>query len=220
LVLWWQWTQRRAHATSLAAVVPIAVVGSVSYWQLDGIDLPRSLLLLCGSIVGALVGSRLLSVLPEGLLRVVFAVFMLLTAVRLAFETAGGEHARSLTLAIALSLVALGLVVGVLSGLLGVGGGVFIVPALVLLFGLPPVTAKGTSLAVVIPTAVVGTISNARKKLVDLRAAAAIGCAGAVTAALGALVAAKITPMWSNALFAVLLATVALQLLVRGRRGR
>ena len=49
------------------------------------------------------------------------------------------------------------------------------VPAMILLFGIPPVVAKGTSAAVIIPTAVMGTWRNRAKGNADLRAAAIIG---------------------------------------------
>ena len=69
-------------------------------------------------------------------------------------------------------LVAVGVVAGTLSGLLGVGGGVVTIPALVLLLGVPAAVAKGSSLAVIIPTAVVGTRRNVARDNADLRTAA------------------------------------------------
>ena len=54
--------------------------------------------------------------------------------------------------------------VGLVAGLMGVGGGVIVVPALVLLFEVGNVTAKGTSLLVVLPTALVGTLRNLRQR--------------------------------------------------------
>ena len=51
----------------------------------------------------------------------------------------------------AVALLVVGLVAGILAGLLGVGGGVVMVPAMILLFGIAPVVAKGTSAAVIIP---------------------------------------------------------------------
>lgn len=50
-----------------------------------------------------------------------------------------------------IAYIALGLIIGVLSGLIGIGGGVFIVPALVFLFGLTQQDAQGTTLALLIP---------------------------------------------------------------------
>ena len=67
---------------------------------------------------------------------------------------------------------------GTLAGLLGVGGGIIVVPALMLLFGASDLIAKGTSLLMMIPTAISGTVGNVRRHNVDLFAAALIGVAG------------------------------------------
>ena len=80
-------------------------------------------------------------------------------------------------------------VAGTLSGLLGVGGGVSTVPALVLLLGVPAAVAKGSPLAVIIPTAVVGTRRNLARDNADLRTATALGLAGTVSS----LVASQIS---------------------------
>ena len=60
-----------------------------------------------------------------------------------------------------MSCIAVGLAAGLLSGLFGVGGGTVIVPMLVLLLGFDQKLASGTSLAAIVPTAVVGVISYA-----------------------------------------------------------
>ena len=71
------------------------------------------------------------------------------------------------------ALVVVGLVTGILAGLLGVGGGIIMVPAMmILLFDLEPVIAKGTSAAVIIAAAVMGTWRNRVNDNTDLRAAA------------------------------------------------
>ena len=62
-----------------------------------------------------------------------------------------------------LSYIGVGLATGVLSGLLGVGGGVILVPALVFVFSLTMKNAIGTSLAIIIPTAIVGTYFHYRE---------------------------------------------------------
>ncbi len=92
------------------------------------------------------------------------------------------------------------------------------VPAMIILFGIPPVVAKGTSAAVIVPTAVMGTWRNRRTGNADLRAAAVIGVAGIVTAALGGILADKMSDDLSNVLFATLLVVVAARLLWQLRR--
>lgn len=68
-------------------------------------------------------------------------------------------------------VVAIGLAGGLLSGLFGVGGGVIFVPALVALLGLPQRRAQGTSLAVILPTAMAGLLTYAHTRPIDVQLA-------------------------------------------------
>jgi uncharacterized membrane protein YfcA len=85
--------------------------------------------------------------------------------------------------------VVFGFVVGVLSGTMGVGGGVLMVPLMVLVFGLRQHIAQGTSLVAIIPTSLVGSYTHSRYGNVLVRAAIWMGLAGAVGAAVGAVLA-------------------------------
>ena len=62
------------------------------------------------------------------------------------------------------ALVVVGLVTGILAGLLGVGGGIIMVPAMILLFDIEPVVAKGTSAAVIIAAAIDGHLAQPRQR--------------------------------------------------------
>jgi uncharacterized membrane protein YfcA len=117
-----------------------------------------------------------------------------------------------------IGLVVLGLVTGILSGLLGIGGGVVVVPLLIVLFGASDLAAKGTSLLMMIPTGISGSIGNLRRGNIDLVAAGVIGLAACTTTALGALIAAIIPPSLGTILFAVFLIAVGIQLTVRAIR--
>lgn len=77
-----------------------------------------------------------------------------------------------------------GFVIGVLSGLLGIGGGILLVPLLTIGFGAAQQVAQGTSLAAIIPTSIVGTITHDRLGNVDRRAAAWTGV-GAIAGTIG-----------------------------------
>jgi uncharacterized membrane protein YfcA len=211
--------QRLAHGTSLAAVLPISIASVVTYAAHDNVDWTAALWLSVGAVAGAVVGTKLLHVLPHRTLVMVFSVVVLASAVRLFIATdADGRSALSAPGVVA--LVAVGLAAGILAGLLGVGGGIIMIPAMILLFGIVPVVAKGTSAAVIVPTAVIGTWSNRSRGNADLRAAAVVGGAGIVTAALGGTVADKMSDELSNVLFASLLVVVAARLLWQLRRER
>jgi uncharacterized membrane protein YfcA len=136
------------------------------------------------------------------------------SAIRL-FLTPGSSVEHALTFWSVVLLFAIGVVSGVLAGLLGVGGGVVMVPAMMILLGLPPVIAKGTSVAVIIPTAITGTIRNRSNKNVNLQAAAMVGCTGIVSAVAGGYLSDVISDSLSNFLFGSLLAVVALRLVIQ-----
>lgn len=78
---------------------------------------------------------------------------------------------------------AMGLGVGLLSGLLGIGGGVVIVPMLVFLLGIAQHTAQGISMLVIIPTSIVSVWIFYKEKLINYQAAAYMA-GGAVVGAL------------------------------------
>ena len=85
------------------------------------------------------------------------------------------------------SLLAIGLAAGFLAGLLGIGGGILIVPALVLLLGFDQHLAQGTSLVVIIPAALAGSWTHYRRGRLDLRVAAFVAVGGVLGAAIGSL---------------------------------
>ena len=88
-----------------------------------------------------------------------------------------------------------GVVVGVLSGLLGIGGGVVMVPLFRLVFGLDPIAATATSLFAIIPTSLSGMAKHARNKTCVIRVGVICGLAGAVLSPIGVLAAAA-SPSW------------------------
>ena len=98
-----------------------------------------------------------------------------------------------------------GLLVGVLSGVMGIGGGILLVPILVLGFGFGQQVAQGTSLAAIVPTAIVGAYTHDRADNVDRVAAAWLSVGGVSGALLGALVAVQLQRGLLVRLFGVLL---------------
>lgn len=110
--------------------------------------------------------------------------------------------------------VAAGFVVGVLSGVMGVGGGIFLVPIMVLGFGFAQHLAQGTSLAAIIPTSVAGALTHDRLGNVDRRAAAWLGAGGVLGSLLGALVAIQLPRTLLVRLFGVMILYSAYRLWV------
>ena len=101
--------------------------------------------------------------------------------------------------------VAGGFAVGLVSGTAGIGGGILLVPLMVIGFAFSQHVAQGTSLIAVIPTAVVGAVTHDRRGNVDRNAAIWLGLAGATGAAGGALVAVHLPREVLARLFALVL---------------
>jgi len=112
--------------------------------------------------------------------------------------------------------VCLGLVAGVMSGLLGVGGGILFVPLLIAL-GLGEVEAAATSLLAIIPTAAVGAFRQSRYGNLRPRPALIIGVASIAGAEVGVRLATSLPEQLLRRLFGVLLIAVAVQLAWRTR---
>ncbi|MCR2824812.1 sulfite exporter TauE/SafE family protein [Microbacterium sp. zg.Y909] len=220
LVLLLHFDQRLAAGTSLAAIVPTATVGVISYAVNGSVAWVPALILAAAAVIGAQLGSWLLARVNQNALRWGFVGFLVVVIVSLFIVVPSRDAELVLTWASGLGLVALGFITGILAGLLGVGGGVVVVPALMLLFGTSDLIAKGTSLLMMIPTALSGTIGNVRRGNVDLVAASLVGVAACTTTALGAWVATLLDPFTANILFAVFLAFIAVQMALRALRSR
>jgi hypothetical protein len=110
-------------------------------------------------------------------------------------------------------LAAFGFLVGVLSAVLGVGGGIFMVPALVLLAGFTQQEAQATSLLVIVPTAALATWRLQKQDVGDLRLAAKLAPLGILGAVGGAAAALALSGETLRYAFALLLTIVGLRLL-------
>lgn len=104
----------------------------------------------------------------------------------------------------------IGLFAGVLSGVFGIGGGVVIVPALIVLAGFVPLTATGTSLAaLLLPVGALGAWEYYRKGHLNIPAALMIAVGLFLGAWIGAKIAQQLSPVQLKRAFAVFLVLVA-----------
>ena len=115
-----------------------------------------------------------------------------------------------------LAALALGVVAGVVSGLLGVGGGILFVPVLLAL-GLGQLEAEATSLLAILPTVAIGTWRQHGYGNVRWRPAAVLGAASVVGVVAGGFLAQSLDEDVLRRLFALLLLAVAAQLAWRAR---
>jgi uncharacterized protein len=218
LVMLAKFPRKLAAGTSLGAIVPAALVGVASYAAVGNVDWIVALILVVGSVIGAQVGAHLLHKLPVLAIRWAFVVFLGAVAVSLFLVVPSRDAQPGLEVWSIVALVVLGFVTGVLSGILGVGGGIIIVPMLILLFGQSDLVAKGTSLAMMIPTAISGTIGNLRRKNVDIPSALVVGLSACVTTALGAALSVSLDPQLANVVFSAFLLALIVRLVFEARK--
>jgi hypothetical protein len=204
--------QRVAHGTSLAAMIPIALSGTFAYSLQGSIDWALALPLSVGSVVGARYGTLLLEVLSTAVLARILSVVLLLSALRLVVgSTTDSSNRADLTLGMVVALLVVGLASGALAGLMGVGGGAITIPAMVVLAHVAGSVARGTSLAVIVPTAVIATARNTRTGNARLGIAAAVGVGGTASAFLASAASIRVHEPISSYLLAGLLGCVAVR---------
>ena len=227
--------QRRAAATSLVAIIPTAVAGTIQYGIQGEVDVVAGLLVAVGGVGGSLIGTKLLRTLSLGWLRWLFIALLVLVAVRLFFEVPSRDAQLVYTPGAVAALVLVGLVMGVASGLFGIGGGIILVPVLIAMFGLGDLLAKGTSLLAMnaavlrrssgsllamIPTSVSGSIANTRAGLVRPADGLIAGVAAVAASFGGVALAFLLPPRLAAILFAAFILVVVVQLVVRAIRLR
>lgn len=215
MMAWLRFDQRRASATSLLAIIPPAALSASLYGARGQIDLLAAAIIAVGAIAGTPLGALLLRRISLAWLKWLFIAGLLASALRLVIVAPERGGVLEYGLATVLGLIALGVLMGVLAGLLGVGGGIVAVPVLIALFGVGDLLAKGTSLLAMIPGAISGTIPNLRAGLVQWRDAATIGLTAAALSLVGVWLAFLIPAQVSGWLFATLLLGVIVQMALR-----
>jgi len=154
-------SQHVAHGTSLAVIGATALSSLVIYGAHANVIWLTALWVALTSIVTVRYGARLARRLSSVALTRWFAAFLVLVAARLLFRPASQGAAIPSAAVVPVDL-GIGALVGLLAGFMGVGGGILAVPAFTLLLGMSQRVAQGTSLAVILVTAPVGTIENSR----------------------------------------------------------
>jgi uncharacterized membrane protein YfcA len=146
-----------------------------------------------------------------------FAVLLLIAALRLGLGTILGsaQFVDNMSVVIAAGFAATGLVMGFLSALLGVGGGIIVIPLLVAFFGFPQQLAAGTSLVAMIPLALFGALRLTRAGFTQWAQGFRMG-AGSVIGAIGGAALALITAAdVVQIAFAALLVFAAVNMVVK-----
>ena len=159
----------------------------------------------------AYLAASLSEAFPASLLMVLFALLMLLVGGlmllrRLRF---GGPPAEPKLW----KVIASGVVVGLLTGLLGVGGGFLIVPALVMLVGIPMHHAVGTSLVIIVMNSLAGFLGHRGHVVLDMPVIVVFVVAGLAGTFAGTSLGSRLNPALLRRIFAILIVGLSLFLL-------
>jgi uncharacterized membrane protein YfcA len=158
---------KEAIVLTLVAVGLVSLLGAIPHWKLGNVKLKTAAIFGFSTMVGAYTGARLatLPVVTETMQMLLFAAMMLLAAILMILKSNKNRREQEDELDLYqkpvcrycwLWLLTEGIGVGILTGLVGVGGGFAIVPALVLLAKLPMKQAIGTSLLIIFLNSLAG----------------------------------------------------------------
>lgn len=185
---------KAAIATSLLVVGVTSAIGAVSHARAGRVQWRTGLVFGAAGMAGAYAGGLLARFIPGTVLLIGFAVMMIATAVamlrgRRNVTAAEGEHRLPVP-----KIIAEGLVVGLVTGLVGAGGGFLVVPALALLGGLPMPVAVGTSLIVIAMKSFAGLAGYLSSVQINWPVALGVTAAAVVGALIGARLTARVDP--------------------------
>ncbi|MDB9528194.1 sulfite exporter TauE/SafE family protein [Oscillatoria sp. CS-180] len=204
----------QAVATSSLAIIINSLSGSWQNWRMGYLDPERVLWLGLPAVVMVQLGVLLASSLSPQLLLIAFAILLavniFLVGLRKQLASQETPTAESQKVNPKLARVLTGAIAGFMAGLLGVGGGVIMVPLQMLLLGDPIKRAIQTSLGVVVMTAIASTIGHATQGNVIWIAGLILGAGGALSARLSSRTLPKLPDQLVSLLFRGLLVVLIL----------
>jgi uncharacterized membrane protein YfcA len=148
-----------AHATSLFVIVPTAAKATFWYAQARLIEWRVALSVSVASLAGGIVGARIAVLLPASALKLAFGLFLIISATQLVLRRSKADTHPVSTNIVAIAIT--GLLVGTLSGMMGVGGGIVALPMLMYVLHVDVRRAAASSLVIVAFAAMAGGITYA-----------------------------------------------------------
>ncbi|NMB86665.1 MAG: Sulfite exporter TauE/SafE [Methanosaeta sp. PtaB.Bin018] len=196
---WMGYSAPLAIGTTIFAVIFTAISGGYGHLVRGNLDKKAVLWIGGAGIVGVIFGSWLFTQLVEhiNLLELILGLAFLLPAIRMIWEGAGRAKPRQEGNTIPGNKsywAVFGFLIGILTGIVGLGGGYALVPGLIYLFGAPVYITMGSSLAVMIPLAAVAGSIKLYQGFVALTTALILGAGTIVGAQLGAAVIKRFKP--------------------------
>lgn len=216
LLLFFEFAPRNAAATSLAVVFCSAVSGTLAFLKQRRIDYATGWRFALATLPGALIGPTLVRFIPADLFKILFGLLLVVLAIflnlrpdpssaklaapgsgplpsgwvrRSLVDARGVEHQYAFNLR---NGIILSVLIGFVSSLAGIGGGIIHVPAMVFLFGFPAHLAAATSQFALVFTSLVGSLGYLAQGDILLVPAAAMAAGAIVGARVGATIAQRV----------------------------
>ena len=203
---------KEATTESLLVVGTAALVGAADHARIGLVQMRTALAFGAAGAAGAIAGTALNRLISGRALLLAFGLLLLAAAVAMLLRREDREQGGNSSLA---RVAAVGVGTGILTGFFGVGGGFVIVPALVLLLGLPLTLAVGTSLMVIALTSATALAAHLASGTIDWTIALTFTAGAIVGALAGRRVGVNVDPQRLGQLFALLLAAVAVFLVTK-----
>lgn len=217
-------TTQVAVGTSLGAIIFTSISSTAGYARQKVVDFKLGFTLMPSALAGALLGAYLTELISSDHLALVFGLILLYIAILMLW----GKAPKDLATRFAkvdeegnskpptLLVIAVGLIAGTASGFFGIGGGIVMVPALTILLGVDIVVAVATSLFVMGPIALLGTIEHALLDNVRYLYATALAIGIIIGAQLGSFVSTRVPKVFLRRLFGVVLIWSAYNMISKG----
>jgi uncharacterized membrane protein YfcA len=207
-------------STSLVLNLITSVSAGYIFYRNDMIDFKTSLIFAPGISVGAFMGGALAKFVNTTVLLWLFVLFLVGVGARMVYAywekgKGEGKPPENLSTAMYALIAFFGFGVGVISGLLGVGGGILIVPFMVYICKYPTKFAAGASHLIISFSALAGIIGHAASHRLDIPLILATGVAVLIGGNLGARVSMKVKTRMIRAGLGLLMWALAAQLVVK-----
>jgi len=206
-----------AISTALFLNLVTALVATIVFARNKMVDFKFCFLFLPGTVAGSLLGAVLSSRAPRDLLLGIFSVFLFAAGILMIVSATkkSGEVVLGITRKLAAIIVVFSFAVGVLSSLIGVGGGLVIFPFLVLYMKYPAQKAAGANSFIVTISSLVGTAGHFALGPIDYRLIAVTSVACIIGSAIGSHVTVKASPGFVKVAFAFIMWFFATQIALK-----
>lgn len=206
-----------AISTALFLNLVTALTATLVFQRNKLVDYRFCLVFLPGTIAGSFLGAVLSSMAPKNFLLGLFSVFLYAVGLIMIFSAKGkpGQAVKKLSASLIVLITAFSFGVGVLSSLIGVGGGLIIFPFLVLYMRYGAQMAAGANSLIVTVSSFVGTLGHFALGHVDYRFLAAATVACILGSAIGSHVTVKASPGFVKVAFAGIMWFFATQIALK-----